>query len=120
LSMLKMTKKRFPSAHLAQADASFLPFKSSSFDLVTAVGLLEYIHDTIPLFNEVYRTLRKEGFFILTFAPRNLWSGVRILLGHQIRMRNLEQINSLANIYEFELIEVKHTMMQVQVLIKKQ
>jgi len=120
LSMLKTTKKHFPSAHLVQADASILPFKSGSFDLVTAVGLLEYIQDIIPLFNEVCRTLKKEGFFIFTFAPRNLWSGLRILLGHQIRMRKLEQINSLVNICEFELVEVRHTMMQVQVLIKKQ
>ncbi|NOZ61441.1 MAG: class I SAM-dependent methyltransferase [Calditrichaeota bacterium] len=119
-SMLKTTKKNFPAAHLAQADANILPFKSEIFALVTAVGLLEYIEDTIPLFNEVCRVLKKKGFFIFTFAPKNLWSCLRILLGHQIRMRKLEQINSLANICEFELVEVRHTIMQVQVLIKKQ
>ncbi len=118
-SMLRTAKKEFPEANFVQAEAHFLPFKKDAFAAVTAIGLLEYIPDTIPLFNEVCRILKSGGVFIFTFAPKNIWSGLRNLLGHPIRMREVDQIASVINFCEFEIVEVKHSMMQTQVLIKK-
>lgn len=118
-SMLKMAKKHCPHAHLVRADVNALPFKSNSFDLVTAVGLLEYIHDSLPLLTDVCRILKENGHFILTFAPKNLWSSLRILLGHRIRMRKVDHISSITKTCDFKIIEIKRTLMQIQVLAKK-
>ncbi len=47
------------------ADATFLPFKDNSFDLVTMLHVLEHIKNDIGALNEIYRVLKKDGHTLL-------------------------------------------------------
>ena len=118
-SMLHSTKKHFPEANLVRANVAGLPIRSDCADLVTAVGLVEYLKDIIPLVEEVNRTLKHKGYFLLTFSPPNIWTRLRLFLGQPLYPRNLEQVASVARFNHFELCDHTRSMMQVQVLLVK-
>ena len=48
------------------ADASSLPFKTESFDVITATAVIEHIEALEEFFTECHRVLRKGGIFIVT------------------------------------------------------
>ena len=51
---------------MARADARALPFHAGQFDLICALGLLDYIEDSTPFFGEVRRLLRPTGVAVVT------------------------------------------------------
>jgi len=118
-SMLKQAKERFPEAGYVKAKAQSLPFKSNSLDVITAVGLVEYVKDIIPIVEESCRVLKKDGYFLLTFSPKNIWTRLRVLLGHPVYARKLGQLESVIKFCHFEVCECMESMMQNQVLLKK-
>ena len=118
-TMLLSTKEKYPSAGLILADAKKIPVRSNSMDIITAVGLVEYLKDMIPLMEESCRLLKNEGYFLMTFSPPNFWSWLRLVFGHVIYTRKLTQITSVARICSFEIQQHKKTLMQYQVLLKK-
>ena len=118
-SMLQETRKNFPSVELILADASIVPMKSESFDLITSVGLIEYLNDAIPFFEESCRLLKDEGYLVLTFSPANIWTKLRSLTGHSVYSRKLKQIVSVANLNNFRIVDYQQSMMQQQILMQK-
>lgn len=42
-----------------------LPFENSSFDIVYSKGVLTHVRDKLPLFKEVYRILKRDGYFMI-------------------------------------------------------
>lgn len=71
---------------LCQADSSCLPFSDESFDLVTALDLLEHLQDESRGLVEFWRVL-KEGGRMLLFVPAFmfLWSDFDRFSGHHRR-----------------------------------
>lgn len=62
-------KKNFPNINYLVADATKLPFKTGSFDLIVAVNLLHHLADkTDKGLKECYRILKKGGI-LLTVDP---------------------------------------------------
>lgn len=57
---------------VAQARAEHLPFRDGSFDVVTALDLLEHLDDDVAGAREIFRTLRPGGLF-LAFVPAYRW-----------------------------------------------
>lgn len=57
---------------VAQARAEDLPFRDESFDVVTALDLLEHLDDDVAGAREIYRVLRPGGTF-LAFVPAYRW-----------------------------------------------
>jgi len=55
--------------HDLNSDAA-LPFDSNTFDVVINTASIEYLIDPLPVFNEIYRILRPEGCYIVTFSNR--------------------------------------------------
>jgi ubiquinone/menaquinone biosynthesis C-methylase UbiE len=56
-------------------DATSLPIRSASIDLVTIILGLEFMEDPPPALREVRRILRPEGILVLaTLAPAGLWN----------------------------------------------
>lgn len=71
---------------VALADATTLPLKDESFDIVTAFDLIEHLADDHALVREIRRVLRPGGF-LLTTVPAHplLWTGHDVSLHHHRR-----------------------------------
>jgi len=73
LRMLRKKRSRFAKASELQGDASRIPLRDGSIDLVFSNLLLPWISDLSTFFTEVARVLRKDGIFAFaTFGPGSL------------------------------------------------
>lgn len=61
---LESLKQHRTIIHKVRGDASTLPFKDGSFDLITANMVVEHLDDPEVQFREVYRILKLGGLFI--------------------------------------------------------
>lgn len=118
-SMLQATRQSYPGVNLLQANTIALPIKSNSIELITAIGLSEYLKNIEPFFKETFRILKNNGFLILTFSPRGIWSRLRLLLGHPVYQRTLTDLITIASNERFQMIKNSSSLMQAQVLFQK-
>ncbi len=78
-------------SRLCQADGSWLPFASESFDLVTALDLLEHVEDESGGLRELSRVLKSGGRILLSVpAFMFLWSDFDRFSGHYRRYSKRE------------------------------
>lgn len=63
---------------LVNADASKLPFKEESFDLIWSNCVIEHIEDDINVFKEISRCLKRNGEFIATLPNSDIAQPSRI------------------------------------------
>jgi SAM-dependent methyltransferase len=73
-------------SQLCLADGAGMPFADSSFDLVTALDLLEHLEDESAGLREIWRVLKYGGRAVL-FVPAYgfLWSDFDLYSGHHRR-----------------------------------
>lgn len=78
----KLPFKKPHSFKTVDVGVSPLPFKDSSFDLVTTVATLQCVSDLDLLFSEIHRVLEKKGTFIYE-VPNFLvfWRRIQMLFG---------------------------------------
>src|SRR5512143_2888443 len=62
--MLLRLKEKFPSAPIAQSDASQLPFPKAAFDVVMTVHVLHLIPPWRESLREFRRVLKPEGLYL--------------------------------------------------------
>ncbi len=62
-TMVSLAKKNCPKTKLEIGDINKIPFSSSSFDVVTASLILDYVNNLKKAFKEVARVLKKGGLF---------------------------------------------------------
>jgi len=62
---IKFAKRSYRHIAFTQADAHRLPFGRSSFDSVTAIEVLEHMHEIEQVVKEIYRVLKPKGSFII-------------------------------------------------------
>ena len=77
VTSLDITRENFQNIHGAKfvmADASKLPFKSMSFDMVFCSSIIEHLKEPKKLLVEIKRVLKKDGICYLSFPP--FWSPV--------------------------------------------
>ncbi len=78
-------------SRLCQADGSCLPFADESFDLVTALDLLEHVEDESEGLRELSRVLKSGGRILLSVpAFMFLWSDFDRFSGHYRRYSKRE------------------------------
>ena len=76
---------------LAQADVRYIPVKSGSVDIITALDLIEHIKDDHGLMAEFFRVLKPGGIAIMSVpAHKSLWSGHDVALHHFRRYEKSE------------------------------
>jgi len=83
-----------PRLSLLQADAARLPFADNSFDLVTALDVLEHVENDSAALSEITRVLVPGGAFIWSVpAYQHLWSAHDEAL-HHFRRYEYHQLRS--------------------------
>lgn len=71
LDIAKDFLQNVPGVVAKKAQASDLPFKDGSVDLVLVVRVLHHLPDPTPEFKEIARVLKPGGSFVLEFANNN-------------------------------------------------
>lgn len=64
LNMMGKLREKYPAAHLAQADASHLPFAARQFDAVLTTHVMHLIGPWREALHEYRRVLRPDGVYI--------------------------------------------------------
>ena len=93
--MLRVARERMEGLSrtwFVQCDAESLPFQSASFDLLTCLGLFEYIADLEPFLREFFRVTAPQGH--LLFTCHNLGSLLRL------RNRNYSTVDHASDAVE--------------------
>lgn len=80
--MLKQAQSKLagvPNVTFIHHRAEQLPFEDATFDLVTALEMIEFTSNPIQLLHEAYRVLRPNGLFLITrrknvFMPGKVYS----------------------------------------------
>lgn len=71
IAMLRVSKSKVPKAKFIHGYAEDLPFPNSFFDRILAVDSLHHWDDQKSGINEVFRTLKPNGIFVLIeFDPK--------------------------------------------------
>jgi SAM-dependent methyltransferase len=95
-------------ARLCQADGSCLPFASESFDLVTALDLLDHLEDESGGLGEMRRVLKNRGRMLLCVpAFMFLWSDFDRFSGHR-RRYSKEELKCKVEQAGFEVTKLSH------------
>lgn len=68
---LQFAAQRIPSATLLQLDACRMPF-DAEFEVVGAFDVIEHIEDDVTVIEQVHRTLKPGGYFLVT-VPQHPW-----------------------------------------------
>jgi len=123
-----LIKRKGFKIKFVNSDARRLPFSESSFDIVIMFGLLEHIGEEINqiafkekkleekrCIREVYRVLKPNGFFIISYLP-NKYSYIEFITKHLLnRLPNIyfhpkkftkKEISSLLNENDFQVINL--------------
>jgi ubiquinone/menaquinone biosynthesis C-methylase UbiE len=71
-SMLKEAAENgFLARRLLQADVENLPFQEASFDLVYALGVINFLEDPALFLGSVGRVLKPGGYFVFTYPNKD-------------------------------------------------
>ena len=90
--------------HPICGDLMRLPYKAESFDIVSALDVLEHIRDDELAVSEISRILRRNGIAIITVPHRmKYYSQQDRLIGHYKRYE-IDQITNLFEKYNLEKI----------------
>lgn len=76
IEIAKTVAPNDPMVTCEVGDAYSLRFEAKTFDVVTAMGLIEYLHDEEKFLKELYRVTKPGGMVIITLP--NVWSPWRI------------------------------------------
>ena len=101
--------------HVISGSALELPFRSSSFQMITLTEVLEHMKDPVQVLREIARTLRQQGRLLLTVPNMSAYSpfwrvAERIPLGPLQRAflpweHPLKTFQPIDTAYEFEEIQ---------------
>jgi ubiquinone/menaquinone biosynthesis C-methylase UbiE len=118
--MVRKTKEIYPGLKFIAAEAQFLPFRDCSFDLVSCIGVMEYINDwSIPL-QEMHRVLSPVGYAVLTYSPPGLLTYLRLLLGHRLYTSTDKDFRKILDASAaFSISRYNRTLLQHQYLLKR-
>jgi ubiquinone/menaquinone biosynthesis C-methylase UbiE len=104
---------------LVQGNACKIPFKQNCFELCTVVGLTEYIEDINNFMNNLYGIMKSNGYIIITFSPKNVFTYTRFIHGIKLYPVDKMTITQFITNNGFTIIKKKTSLMQLQYLIKK-
>jgi len=106
-SAIEFCKKR-GLQNIVSGYATELPFNNDTFNLVTALDVLEHIGEDNKALSEIKRVLKKDGIAIITVPAFDfLWSSHDIAL-HHFRRYKLENFrNNILN-FNFKILKISY------------
>lgn len=79
---------------LVRCDATLLPFKSDTFDIVVAISVIEHLEDPNKVIEETKRVLKPTGSLIAAFPVENrILQLRRFILPEEYRNKDLKEIH---------------------------
>jgi len=112
----KLVKKSgcFPPSQFVQANASNLPFKDKSFDVITAAALIEHVNDVNKMIKEFKRICKKNAICIIT-TPNPLIDNFLSKLKpenkkYHVKNFSTNEVKFLLNSFEFKAIKIQRFM----------
>lgn len=106
--ILKVFCKRNHDVKTVVADAVDLPFKKSSFDLVTLIDVLEHVDDDTGLITGIKKILNPGGLLLISVPAYNALYGKHDrLYGHK-RRYNRKELTSLLEKTGFKILRTTY------------
>jgi ubiquinone/menaquinone biosynthesis C-methylase UbiE len=118
-NMLAIAKKNPPYPAVQCNAGENLPFRSNIFDLVTAIGLLEYLQNMDIFFKEIFRVAKGGATLVFTSTPPGMCSKLRILTGTRPHTRSGQSIRFSLRAAGWIVRGHAHSLMQEQWLCRK-
>jgi len=100
------------------ARAEQLPFADHVFDLITAIGLVEYLADFPGFLRECRRVLAPEGFFLFTTAPPKPGNYARQILGEPLHFLRSAEVAAHLTRSGWRLLAQRQSWLQQQWLVQ--
>ena len=95
-------------SRLVQGSADSLPFAAESFDLITALGLIEHVEDDAKVVEELYRVCKPGGYVLsFTSAFMFLWSHHDEANRH-FRRYTAGEFRNLFESVRFEVVKISY------------
>lgn len=109
LDISKDFLKGKPKVEVALAQAEKLPFKDGEVDLAMVVRVIHHLPNPVPAFEEIYRVLKKDGYFLIEFAN---YSNFKNRVKHTVKLQKMPvdpvDIRSAENRRDDEIPFVNH------------
>lgn len=96
-----------------------LPIKKEKIELITCIGVSEYVREKTVFLHQIYESLKPGGFTIITFSPKGLICTLRNLLGKKIYPLSGSRAHDLFAAQNFFIVCSYKSKMQSQYLIQK-
>jgi len=95
---MKSEAENINSKYLSQAnfqlyDGNKIPFENENFDKVMTVNTIYFWENPVEFFNEIYRVLKKDGSFVLTFAKKDFMKNLPFTA--DFKLYNYEDVEEL-------------------------
>ncbi|SDG05771.1 class I SAM-dependent methyltransferase [Epilithonimonas hungarica] len=95
---MKSEAENINSKYVSQAkfqlyDGNRIPFENESFDKVMTVNTIYFWENPVEFFNEIYRILKKDGSFVLTFAKKDFMKNLPFTA--DFKLYNYEDVEEL-------------------------
>jgi SAM-dependent methyltransferase len=71
--MVSAAAARKPGGHFAVADAANIPLAEARLDVVTCLGVLEYVPDPARVLRAIHEVLRPGGHLVVSFPNKKSW-----------------------------------------------
>lgn len=118
-NMLKMAKRFDCASFFIQGDSLSTPIKSSAADVITAIGLTEYLRDHDAFLTETGRILKPGGHLLITTSPPNIFNYLRHLYNPKLNLKNSDYWRRLCLDKGLKFISEVKTVIQTAMLFRK-
>ena len=80
---IEIAKKTYPEYKFIIGDMHKLPFEDNCFDFVYSSLSIHYSENPEKVYNEVYRVLKKKGYFLFSVGHPMRWTSEKVMIENE-------------------------------------
>lgn len=95
------------SAHIVQADAYHLPFKSETFDFIYSLGVLHHMPAPEKVYHQLPTYLKSKGslfIWLYAYMPRKVLLELLRIVSQKLSNKNIHRMAWLCNIIDYGVV----------------